>query len=89
MKNKTKETQCSFCHKPKSEATLLISGIDGYICETCIMQAQTILNEEMGLESEQENAPKKVAKKTSEKAYRIEPSQLIKNCSSRWTWSVL
>jgi ATP-dependent Clp protease ATP-binding subunit ClpX len=54
MKNKTKEAQCSFCHKPKSDALLLISGIDGYICETCVEQAYNILNEEMELDSKKD-----------------------------------
>jgi ATP-dependent Clp protease ATP-binding subunit ClpX len=73
MKNKTKETQCSFCHKPKSESALLISGIDGYICETCVEQAYHILNDEMGLESEDKPA---TTKKDGKKSQNSKPTML-------------
>jgi len=44
----TKEgAKCSFCHKPKEQALILISGVDAYICETCIEQAQQIIEEEI------------------------------------------
>lgn len=49
MKNNPKEARCSFCHKPKSEAVVLISGIDGYICESCVEQAYGIISEELDL----------------------------------------
>jgi len=79
MKNKTKEAQCSFCHKPKSDALLLISGIDGYICETCVEQAYNILNEEMELESKKDfpKSPKE-SKKSASKPNMITPLE-IKN----------
>ena len=44
--------KCSFCEKPKSEAKLLVSGIDVNICDTCIDQAQLILNEEVNKKTE-------------------------------------
>jgi ATP-dependent Clp protease ATP-binding subunit ClpX len=39
--------KCSFCHKPKDQALVLISGVDAYICETCVEQAQSIIEEEI------------------------------------------
>lgn len=48
------ESRCSFCHKPKSEALVLISGIDGYICDACVEQASQIIEEEFGLEADGE-----------------------------------
>jgi ATP-dependent Clp protease ATP-binding subunit ClpX len=77
MKNKQKESQCSFCHKPKSEALLLISGIDGYICETCVEQAYNILNEEMELDVENDS-PKgpKEPKRTTSKPSMITPMEI-------------
>lgn len=39
--------KCSFCGKDKADTVLLISGIDGNICDTCVMQAQEVLNSEM------------------------------------------
>ncbi len=40
--------KCSFCGRPKSETLLLIAGIDGHICDSCVEQAIEIVNEEIG-----------------------------------------
>ncbi len=45
---KNKEQHCSFCGRDKSEATLLIAGIDGHICDVCVDQANEILEKEFG-----------------------------------------
>ena len=37
---------CSFCGRDKSQANVLIAGINGHICDQCIAQAQIIINEE-------------------------------------------
>ncbi|MBL4648270.1 MAG: ATP-dependent Clp protease ATP-binding subunit ClpX [Aureispira sp.] len=39
--------KCSFCHKPKDQALILISGVDAYICESCVDQAKTIIEDEI------------------------------------------
>jgi ATP-dependent Clp protease ATP-binding subunit ClpX len=57
MKNQNKEARCSFCSKPKSEANLLISGIDGYICDSCVDQAHLILHDEQN-QSNQKSSKK-------------------------------
>jgi len=44
---KTKEEHCSFCGRPKSETELLVSGMEAKICNHCIEQAKTILEEEL------------------------------------------
>ena len=41
--------QCSFCGRSEREVKLLISGIDGYICEDCATQAYNIVKEQMAL----------------------------------------
>ncbi len=41
-----KPQRCSFCGKGKEETLILISGIDAYICEACVVQAQHIIEEE-------------------------------------------
>ncbi len=42
-----RDTQrCSFCGRDRSEVNILIAGIDAHICDACVTQAQTILNEE-------------------------------------------
>tara|TARA_B110000495_G_C22973474_1_gene571553 strand:+ start:201 stop:1445 length:1245 start_codon:yes stop_codon:yes gene_type:complete len=47
MANKSTTEKCSFCGKLKDDAVLLVSGIDANICESCIEQAELILNEEV------------------------------------------
>ena len=39
--------KCSFCRKPKEQADVLISGLDAYICESCVEQAKAIIEDEM------------------------------------------
>ena len=39
---------CSFCGRDKKEAKILIAGITGHICDSCISQAFKIVNEEAG-----------------------------------------
>jgi ATP-dependent Clp protease ATP-binding subunit ClpX len=46
MARKTEE-HCSFCGRPKSETELLVSGMEAQICNYCIEQAKTILDEEL------------------------------------------
>lgn len=40
--------KCSFCGRTKKEANMLIAGLEGHICDHCIEQAHTIMNEELG-----------------------------------------
>ena len=42
-----KNVRCSFCGRDKSEALILIAGIDGHICEVCVEQATDIVKEEL------------------------------------------
>lgn len=39
--------RCSFCGRPKKEVNLLIAGVDGHICDSCIEQAHSIIAEEL------------------------------------------
>ncbi len=48
MRRTTKQNfRCSFCGKDKSEALILIAGIEGHICEACVEQAGEIIEEEL------------------------------------------
>jgi len=47
MAEKAKNTRCSFCGRDKSEALILIAGIEAHICELCVEQANDILAEEL------------------------------------------
>ena len=49
MTEKTKR-RCSFCGRTENEAGMLISGMSGYICTSCVEQAHEILREETLLE---------------------------------------
>lgn len=50
-----KETSCSFCGRPRSQVKILIAGLSGHICDHCISQARTIVDEELTV------APKETA----------------------------
>lgn len=41
-----KEERCSFCGRPRSETSMLISGLDAHICNYCVDQAEDIIREE-------------------------------------------
>ena len=47
MKHDKSSYTCSFCGKDKNEALILIAGIEGHICETCVEQAYDIVTEEV------------------------------------------
>jgi ATP-dependent Clp protease ATP-binding subunit ClpX len=41
--------KCSFCGRTKKEANMLVAGLEGHICDHCIEQAYSIMNEELGI----------------------------------------
>ncbi len=41
-----KESGCSFCGKSRNEVGILIAGVSGHICESCVQQAHSIIKEE-------------------------------------------
>src|SRR5690554_7172817 len=84
-----KETTCSFCGRPKSQVRLLIAGISGHICDHCIIQAQSIVKEEIpsgGVGLEGDDAPLNVLKPTEIKAKLDE--YVIGQLSAKKTLSV-
>jgi len=72
---KNKEQSCSFCGRKKSETELLISGLEGNICNHCVDQAGKILEKE--LVAEGIVAPKKSGKQE-------ENSKPTKQFNRRW-----
>ncbi|MEJ6796935.1 MAG: ATP-dependent Clp protease ATP-binding subunit ClpX [Flavobacteriales bacterium] len=46
-----REISCSFCGRKKSEVNILIAGITGHICDSCISQANGIVVEELAEKS--------------------------------------
>ena len=45
--SKNIDISCSFCGKPKYNATVFLAGIDSHICEDCITQANGVVKEEL------------------------------------------
>ncbi len=43
--------KCSFCGREKQETTVLIAGLTGHICDNCVIQAQSIVKEELSEKS--------------------------------------
>ncbi len=48
MAKEDKEIKCSFCGRTKKDSDILIAGITGHICSHCVVQAQTIVKDELG-----------------------------------------
>ena len=42
-KKPTSENHCSFCGRPESQTRLLLTGVNGFICDACVQQANEIL----------------------------------------------
>ena len=47
MRGKRQDVYCAFCGRGKSEALVLVAGLNSHICETCVEQAQEIVAEEL------------------------------------------
>lgn len=54
--------KCSFCGRQKQETLVLIAGLNAHICESCVQQAQIILQEELATEKKREIADYKLLK---------------------------
>ncbi len=56
---KRQNYRCSFCGRSKEESLILVAGIDGHICDSCVEQAQQIIEEELntGQEEDEFNFP--------------------------------
>lgn len=54
--------KCSFCGREKSETLVLIAGINGHICDSCVHQAQIILQEELAAEKSKDFLEHKLPK---------------------------
>jgi ATP-dependent Clp protease ATP-binding subunit ClpX len=57
-----KETNCSFCGANRANVQMLIAGVSGHICDSCAVQANRIVSEEVG----ETNVSKDVLKNTTE-----------------------
>lgn len=48
-KKTTSSEHCSFCGKPDAEAGMLLSGMNAFICDECVMQANTMVRDMIGV----------------------------------------
>ena len=55
----TKKINCSFCGRSKNEVGMLLSGIEGHICNNCLQQGYEVVNEELGAEGKEKASEKK------------------------------
>ena len=54
--SKRNKNRCSFCGRSEDEVGFLISGLNGFICDSCAAQAYEITQEAIG--SRQKNGVK-------------------------------
>ncbi|MBQ6191957.1 MAG: ATP-dependent Clp protease ATP-binding subunit ClpX [Bacteroidaceae bacterium] len=45
-----RKNRCSFCGRTEDEVALMLTGLNGFICDECIRQAERIVRENMGSE---------------------------------------
>jgi predicted transcriptional regulator len=55
----TKKINCSFCGRSKNEVGMLLSGIEGHICNNCLQQGYEVVKEELGPEGKEKPTDKK------------------------------
>ena len=58
MAESRKKNRCSFCGRLEDEVGFLITGMNGFICDSCVMQAYEITQE--ALENRQKNSIEKL-----------------------------
>ena len=61
--------KCSFCGRQKQDTLILISGFNAHICESCVQQAQIIIQEELPAENKKVVADYKLLKPVEIKKY--------------------
>ncbi len=61
--------KCSFCGREKSDTNLLIAGISGHICDSCVEQAHDIILDELKKKSDFDLGKLKLLKPKEIKAF--------------------
>ena len=68
--SKKNSNKCSFCGKTKEDVQILISGLDGFICENCIEQAKQIVDSEVSHVANKSNTSNKLTTKLKPKTIK-------------------
>lgn len=61
--------RCSFCGREKAQTNVLIAGLDAHICDYCVNQAQTIIQEELATKTEHKFSRVNIQKPVEIKTY--------------------
>jgi ATP-dependent Clp protease ATP-binding subunit ClpX len=61
--------RCSFCGRSKKDTNVLIAGLDAHICDYCVAQAQSIINEEFAAKTPVHTGRLELRKPAEIKAY--------------------
>lgn len=73
--------RCSFCGRGEEDVMILVSGMDGQICEVCTEKAQEIIDQELrkaGLEPSRPQAPAGGGKSHYSGPLKVQPPRDIK-----------
>ncbi|MCC7029440.1 MAG: ATP-dependent Clp protease ATP-binding subunit ClpX [Chitinophagaceae bacterium] len=71
--SKEKNLQCSFCLKNNSEVLMIVSGAKANICDECIHNANSIIEQELGVLDDEHKNVKKPAKNAQPKPFNYKP----------------
>jgi len=61
--------RCSFCGREKKDTNILIAGLSAHICDSCLIQAQQIMEEEMSSKGQKQIPDYKLMKPVEIKKY--------------------
>jgi ATP-dependent Clp protease ATP-binding subunit ClpX len=70
-----KKGVCSFCGRTEREVRLLITGLNGYICEDCVQQAYQILQQQDWMQEDKETG-KQGGKETGRQKHVPKPQEI-------------
>lgn len=73
MKSTDKNLKCGFCHRSKPETNVLIAGIDTYICDKCIKQADQVINEQLNNKTSERYSEEKLVTQELDESIRKKP----------------
>ena len=89
MVSKNTGHRCSFCGRSDKEVQLMITGIDGYICNECVERAneicqdalKTVSQSKLGLDLKTLPKPQEIKDIPRPVCYRSGRSQTVPVCS--------
>ena len=80
--SKTKK-KCSFCGRSENEVGFLITGMNGYICDSCATQAYEITQEALGEGRKRRRSYQTQLKRTAQTGRNKEIPRSVRNWTRR------